>query len=267
MKDNRIPNSAGSFIRDDSDADKVIRHYLACNNQTVGGSGIEGMLLLLRDCLRQGTNFREKLRERLFSECYDALGDAAKLSTDLYTAFTYVVNKVERNELEADYDPVFYYMIEFTGNWFHNNENLKSVRESKSRSLFSSYFGNIRNSIVIYRILEEPDDPSTKNGVKKTEVIVTSILRNYYNIPFYIAYHQEAWGEAATLASAVYDYVFDASARGRPSNLLPKSGELTINWRRNADWIFDPANRHWLTSGVENTDHIEPRFLSSGYMM
>lgn len=267
MKDNRIPNSANTLIQDDSDADKVIRNYLACDNQTVEGSGVEGMLLLLRDCLQQGINFRQKLRERFFIECYEALDGAANLSTDLYTAFTYVVNKIEKNELDADYDPVFYYMIEFAGNWFHNNENLKSVRESNSRSVFSSYFGNIRNSVIIYRILEEPNDQYTKDSAKETEVIATSVLRNYYNIPFYIAYHQEAWGEAATLARAVYDYVFDPSARGRPSNLLPISGELTINWRRNADWIFDPANRHWLTSGVENTDQIEPRFLTSGYMM
>lgn len=251
------------IIADDAQLVVALERYSQVAKVLGCGSGIENMLSMLQDAVINGQKFRELLKTRFYENCDEALESAKSINENLYTAFRYLVNRLRHDELEVDYDPNFLYMIDFVGGWLFDHEADPNVSGSLIAAHYSGYFSNIMKSVVVYRILEKPDEEITKKDIRGTELTITSVLKNYYNIPLYINYHQQAWGEAAEIANAVYDYVFSPKARGNLSNLLPPQGELLVDWRRNKHWMFDLKNEHWLTTGIENTDRIDPRFLSA----
>lgn len=254
-------------IRNDTELLWALDQYDAWSVQQAKGtdSGIANMLAFLREhAFVQKRPFRPALIERMMGEVREAEKAAYLLNRDLSLVIKYIADMMEHHPEQMDYDETLCYasrfLFEFDLRPWKGSKNEIAVAGSRHK-----YLQSLDNRTLFYMSHASGDFAKKTSELKELKtnaarpLLITSILKDYYNIPFYIGFHMQAFQEGAVLSQAVYDYLFSERSRGQLSSLLPPDGPIEVDHNRN-DWVWKPENRKWIAEDWEKPITLDPRF-------
>lgn len=254
-------------IQDDKELRWALDQYFIWSGEKAGGtdSGIANMLGFIRNFVFiEGRPFRPLLIQRLVGVLREAEHAAFLMSRDLALVVRYITDMLERHSDGIDYYETFCYasmfLFEFDLERWSGSKNELKVSGARHQ-----YLQSLRKRYLYYWSLVSGDYETETEAVKELDarasrpLLITGILRDYYNIPFYVGYKMQAFQEGAALSEAIYDYVFSERSRGHLSSLLPSDGPTEVDYSRNG-WVWAPENKKWIGEDWEQPIEMDPRF-------
>lgn len=255
------------IIQDDKELHWALDQYFTWSGEKAGGtdSGIANMLGFLRNSVFiEERPFRPLLIQRLVGVLREAEQAAFLMNRDLALVVRYITDMIEHRSDVIDYDETFCYasmfLFEFDLERWSGSKN-----ELKVSGVRHQYLQPLRSRYLYYWSLVSGDYETETEAVKEIDarasrsLLITGILKGYYNIPFYVGYKMQAFQEGAVLSEAIYDYVFSKRSRGSLSSLLPPDGPVDVDYSRNG-WVWAPENRKLIGEDWEPPIEMDPRF-------
>lgn len=211
------------------------------------------MLQFLRTTLEAGTSLRNALFERL-NQSLDRLRDTPpEIDTRLAYAARYLVDAFRADRNLLNYDPKFFYMMQFVSySQFNFERHQRGYIKADFNSIFGVAYGNKKSFIhtVAYPRYDADGNPipiREKAMQEAATLVETDVLSGYYNISFHNNNigGRATWQEGEEIALGIYKFIEQPQSRGLLCSFLPPSGPVSIDWSQNS-WIYDHHLHGWI---------------------